>query len=146
MIKIIGKYMLNILKIRPEKVYELYYKRLSKWSIRMCIAENGYEELLEKLKKIVPDISNQEESEKESFNDYWELKRRALQAFQCSLMLKALEYFSGNNLMVVDIGDSAGTHMLYLKALTKERYCIDTISVNLDPRGIEKSERRGLKA
>ena len=146
MVRDIVKYIFNILRIKPEKIYELYYKKLSKWSIKMCIAENVYGVLLEKLRTIVPDISNQEEGEKDSFNDYWELKRRALQAFQCSLMLKALEYFSGNNLMVVDIGDSAGTHMLYLKALTKERYCINTISVNLDPRAIEKIERRGLKA
>jgi hypothetical protein len=146
MVKIIGKYILNILKIKPGKMYDLYYKRLSKWSIRMAVAENGYWDLLKKLKKIVPDISNQEEDGKEDFNDYWELKRRALQAFQCSLMLKTLEYFSSDNLTVVDIGDSAGTHMLYLKALTEGRYHIDTISVNLDSRAIEKIERRGLKA
>ncbi|MEK7846841.1 MAG: methyltransferase domain-containing protein, partial [Nitrospinota bacterium] len=45
-----------------------------------------------------------------------------------------------------DIGDSAGTHMLYLKELTKGKFEIDTISVNLDPRAIKKIEARGLKA
>jgi len=30
-------------------------------------------------------------------------------------MLKALEGFSADKLIVADIGDSAGTHMLYLK-------------------------------
>lgn len=146
MIKPIVKYIFNIFGIKSEKVYELCYKNLAKWSIKMCVAENRYGDLIEKLKKIAPDISNQEEGGRENFNDYWELKRRALQAFQCSLMLKTLEYFSGDSLAVVDIGDSAGTHMLYLKALTMGRYCIDTVSVNLDPRAIKKIEQRGLKA
>ena len=80
------------------------------------------------------------------FNDYWELKRRALQAFQCNMMLKAVESFSDNSLTVVDIGDSAGTHMLYLKELTKDKFDIDAIGVNLDPAAIEKIKARGQKA
>ncbi len=94
----------------------------------------------------MPDISNQESSEKDKFNDYLELKRRSLQAFQCKMMLKALEGLPHGNLTVADIGDSAGTHMLYLKELSKGKYDIDTISVNLDPRAVEKIRARGLRA
>lgn len=119
---------------------------ISKWSINSTLSQNGYRELIKKLRETVPDISNQQESEKETFNDYWEFKRRTLQAFQCSLMLKALEYLPLGKLTIVDIGDSAGTHMLYLKELTKCRFDVDTISVNLDPRAIEKIKARGLKA
>ena len=49
-------------------------------------------------------------------------------------------------LRVVDVGDSAGTHMMYLKELLGPEREVDTISVNLDPRAIEKITSRGLKA
>lgn len=119
---------------------------ISAWSVRMASSENSLTDLSRLLREIVPDISDQEESEKDAFNAYWELKRRTLQAFQCRMMLKALENNTGNDVTVVDIGDSAGTHMLYLKELTKDRYRIDTISVNLDHRAIEKIRARGLCA
>ena len=124
------------------------HERLSGYSIKLAVKSNGYSEILEKLRAIVPDISDQESSEASTFNDYWELKRRALQAFQCDMMLKALEKIGGGKkeVTVVDIGDSAGTHMLYLKELTKDRFDIKTVSVNLDPRAIKKIEARGLKA
>lgn len=122
-----------------------FTQRISKWSIHQAIKENRFIELIEKLRKIAPDISNQETTVNEN-NDYWELKRRTQQAFQCTMMLKALETFTSKNLTVVDIGDSAGTHMLYLKELTKDRFDIDTIGVNLDPTAIEKIKARGQKA
>lgn len=103
--------------------------------------------LVRRLRKIVPDISHQESRANET-GDYWELKRRGLQAFQCSLMLETLVSSPQpeKKLTIVDIGDSAGTHMLYLKELAKHHFEIDTISVNLDPRAIEKIRARGLTA
>jgi hypothetical protein len=98
------------------------------FSIRLALSENRYGALLKRLREIVPDISNQEEAGRDAFNDYWEFKRRALQAFQCTMMLKAIENSSSDKLTIVDIGDSAGTHMLYLKELTKGKFEIDTIS------------------
>ncbi|MBI5045201.1 MAG: methyltransferase domain-containing protein [Candidatus Levybacteria bacterium] len=119
---------------------------ISKFSIYLALFRNGQRELLKKLREIVPDISNQESSGKDTFNDYWEINHRALQAFQCYLMLRVLEYLPTGKLTVVDIGDSAGTHMLYLRELTKDKFDVDTISVNLDPRAIKKIKARGLKA
>jgi hypothetical protein len=49
------------------------------------------------------------------------------------LKLKAL---NKKQLTVVDIGDSAGTHMRYLKELTQHEYDIKTISVNMEKRGM----------
>jgi len=121
-------------------------KQISSQSISSAAKENKLNGLIKKLRDIAPDISDQESSEKNDFNDYTEIKRRSLQAFQCSLMLKALERLSSGKLTVVDIGDSAGTHMLYLKELTKDRFDIDTVSVNLDPRAIKKIKARGLDA
>ncbi|OGL45897.1 MAG: hypothetical protein A2W05_03070 [Candidatus Schekmanbacteria bacterium RBG_16_38_10] len=122
------------------------YERLCGYSIKFALKQNGYTEMLERLRTIVPDISDQESSEASTFNNYWELKRRALQVFQCRMMLKTLKGLQQDSLVVIDIGDSAGTHMLYLKELTKDKFSLDTISVNLDPRAIEKIEARGMKA
>ncbi|MFQ5713578.1 MAG: SAM-dependent methyltransferase [Candidatus Scalinduaceae bacterium] len=121
-------------------------ENVSRFSLRMALLQNKYGELVKKLRVIVPDISNQESSESEAFNDYCELKRRILQAFQCDMMMESLERMPPGNLTIVDIGDSAGTHMLYLKELTKGKYDVDTISVNLDPRAIEKIKARGQRA
>jgi len=134
--------ILNNLGISPKDSFENF----SKLSLKLALFENRYGKLVEKLREIVPDISNQESSEKDTFNDYWELKRRILQAFQCTMMLKSLEAMPPRQFNCCDIGDSAGTHMLYLKELAKDTYNIDTISVNLDPRAIEKINARGLKA
>lgn len=123
-----------------------FKERLGKISIGLALSEIGLTNLTEDLRKIIPDISNQEESIKDSFNDYWELKRRGLQAFQCKLMSEAIRDFSDRDITVVDVGDSAGTHMLYLKEFTRGRFNIDTLSVNLDQRAIDKIKARGLKA
>jgi hypothetical protein len=135
------KKALLALGIEPRKLLE----GISMWSIRAAVT-GPKAEMVARLRAIVPDISDQESSEKDTFNDYWEMKRRALQAFQCSLLLEFLDGAKSQKLTVVDIGDSAGTHMLYLKEMTKGRFDIDTISVNLDPRAIAKIKARGLKA
>lgn len=141
LLRIILKKVLKLIGISPSN----FTQRISKWSVHQAIKENKFIELIEKLRKIAPDISRQETTVNEN-NDYWEIKRRTQQAFQCTMMLKALETFTSKNLTVVDIGDSAGTHMLYLKELTKDRFDIDTIGVNLDPTAIEKIRARGQKA
>jgi len=121
-------------------------QKFSKLFIVWSVKQQGLGLLIDKLRAIEPDVSDQQSSGKEAFNDYWELKRRALQAFQCKLMLKVVEGIGKGKITVVDIGDSAGTHMLYLKELTKEKYEIESIGVNLDPRAIEKIKARGQKA
>jgi len=123
------------------------YQKISYWSLVKAVKQQELSDLVEILRNIVPDISRQESREISNFNAYWELKRRAMHAFQCKLMLKAVENVSTDKLVIVDIGDSAGTHMLYLKELTKgQRDNIDTVSINLDPRAVEKIRTRGLRA
>lgn len=136
-ISTIGKFGLDTHKL---------IETLSAWSIKRAYGENDLYDLAIRLREIVPDISQQEESEKDTFNEYYELKRRTLQAFQCRMMMYALENCNNGKITVVDIGDSAGTHMLYLKALTEEKFQLNTISVNLDPRAIEKIRAKGLPA
>ncbi|MBC8550573.1 MAG: class I SAM-dependent methyltransferase [Candidatus Brocadiales bacterium] len=125
---------------------KIFNEKVSEWSIKRALSGNGLFDLVKELRTIVPDISDQESSERDSFNDFWEFKRRALQSFQCNLMLKAIKYFTPGRVAVADIGDSAGTHMLYLRKLAGDEYDIDSLSVNLDPRAIKKIESRGLKA
>lgn len=125
---------------------ERFVQKVAKLSISHAVRENNFFELIERLRQIVPDISQQELTVTSGFNDYWELKRRALQAFQCAIMLQALEYFPPGKLTVVDIGDSAGAHMKYLKELTKGKFEIDAISVNLNDKEIERIKAEGGKA
>jgi len=141
-VRILIKKALSLIGMKPRVVYE----KIGMWSIHKAINQSGLYPLVEKLREIVPDVSDQESSEKDIFNDYWEVKRRALQAFQCALMLKHVNSIHSKRITVADIGDSAGTHMLYLKELTKDRFSIDTISVNLDAKAIEKIQQRGFKA
>jgi len=143
MLKTIIKYFFVTVGINPERLIRV----ISKWSIKSTINNcRNYNELIEKLRNIEPDLSEQYSRGKEKYNDYLELKRRALHAFQCSLMLKVLGKLDAMKLTVVDIGDSAGTHMRYLQELTKSKYEVNTISVNLDSRAIEKIKAKGQKA
>jgi 2-polyprenyl-3-methyl-5-hydroxy-6-metoxy-1,4-benzoquinol methylase len=121
-------------------------KRLNTWSIRRAIRQNSYHALVEKLRQIVPDITAQYRQETEAGDSFMETKLRGMHAFQVSLLLHALQHRTGEAATVVDIGDSAGTHMLYLKALAADRFRAETISVNLDPVAIEKIRARGLSA
>jgi hypothetical protein len=119
---------------------------LGTWSIRLAIRQCGFDELVGSLRQLVPDITAQYRQEAAVGDRYMEIKLRGMHALQVSLLLRALQDKTRDTLTVVDIGDSAGTHMLYLKGLTKDRMVVDTISVNLDPVAIEKIHRRGLKA
>jgi len=141
-IKSLLKKILKALRLDHQKVV----KSIRVWSINSSLSQS-MTSLVERLKAIIPDISNQYSTNDLSSDDYPGFKLRAQQAFQCSLMLKALTIFPlDKKIIVVDIGDSAGTHMLYLKELTKDKMKIDTISVNLDPQAIEKIRKRGLEA
>lgn len=107
---------------------------------------------MEELRRIVPDLSDQYFMPFDDYNGYTELKIRALHAFQCELMLRAIEIgfeqYRGFIMAVVDIGDSAGTHMHYLEELACKKYelDIDALSVNLDDRAVEKIKNKGRKA
>ncbi|MFH1846188.1 MAG: methyltransferase domain-containing protein [Candidatus Omnitrophota bacterium] len=120
---------------------------LREFSLKQAVREAKRVDLLEKLRMIVPDeeITGQGFSEKTD-TSVSRLKRRGLHAFQCLLMLKALESLPKGRLTVVDVGDSAGTHMRYLSKLTEDNFDIDTISVNLDERAIERIKARGMEA
>lgn len=125
---------------------DMLVQQLNLFSLRSSIWQHGRGGMIQRLRELVPDVSRQENTETLAFNDYWELKRRHLQDFQCQLMLNALSSIPSKSLTVVDIGDSAGTHFIYLKNLMPPDRRIRTLSVNLDSRAIEKIRARGLEA
>jgi len=141
MVKAIVKKFLTSLGIKPAAAVE----RIGQWSIGRALAQSGLNAMTARLEAIVPDISGQY-SREEEHGDYWQIKVRGLHAFQTALMLKALEETTSGDLTVVDIGDSAGTHMLYLANLAGDGRKLETISVNLDPRAVAKIAAKGLKA
>jgi len=131
---------LRVLKINPLSVFEFIGALSLGWAIRV----QKLRSLIGRLREIEPDIADQENSSVEGFNAFWELKRRALQAFQCRLMLRVSTPLK-TELTVVDIGDSSGRHMRYLQKLSNNKN-VKAIGVNLDPRAISKIRSRGGEA
>ena len=150
MIKKILKKLFKWMRIDYWDYYRRFILNINTKSLISALNEQGYKKLIVDLRKIVPDISDQYSFLKNTLNEhYHELKIRGMHAFQCKLMLGVLDNYhknTSNKINVVDIGDSSGTHMLYLKDFMKDRLDIDSYSVNLDPGAIKKIENKGLKA
>ncbi|OEH85500.1 hypothetical protein BHU72_05285 [Desulfuribacillus stibiiarsenatis] len=125
-------------------------KKIAKWSIQTAIKEQNLQGYYDKIKEIVPDLSNQYTRENVDYDSFIELKIRAQHSFQCKMMFDAIKLITRttkqNSGTVVDIGDSSGNHMIYLRNLLKDEYKIQTLSVNLDPIAVEKIKNKGLPA
>lgn len=118
-------------------------------SLESSNRQRNEEALKDKLTTIVPDLSNQYSHFKIAMSDkYLVEKIRCQHAFQMSLAMKAVELLDNKNRVTIgDIGDSAGTHILYLQKLLEEKE-IDSnaFSVNLDEEAIKRIQAKGLKA
>jgi len=120
---------------------------------KKCILKASHEQkltdLMKSLEMIIGDneiINQYTNISPESFkHPYWSVKLRAQHSFQISLVLKAVKLLKADkdNLTIVDIGDSAGTHILYLKKILKN---VRSLSVNLDKNAVEKIKRKGFEA
>lgn len=126
----------------------MYEKRALK-SIRSALIEQGLVSIHNRLSEIVPDIRRQYSSFNID-NAYYNTKVRALHAFQISLINDALKLFKKDlknkvPITMVDIGDSAGTHTLYIKSIFQEQN-IRCLSINLDNSAVEKIKGKGLEA
>lgn len=121
-------------------------ERLQLNSLRQAVREQGLWELEEQLTQIVPDLKHQY-SAFEVDSDYLSLKIRGMHAFQMTLANAAIASLSSlrDPLAIVDVGDSAGSHIQYLKALHKERE-LQCTSVNIDPAAIKRIREKGLQA
>ena len=129
------------------KNFKIYLKRafysIMINSLKGAAREQGLNESLVKLEQIVPDISDQYSTFKLN-NLYLKTKSRNMHAFQISLVDKVIKEFEKS--IVVDIGDSAGTHLQYIIGLHSQNKDIKCLSVNLDPKAVEKIKKKGLHA
>lgn len=120
-----------------KKIYKQLVKFTKCQSIKLAVKSQHLYPLYIKLKKIIPDISDQYTSGK--LDSFYRLKVRAQQAFQIYYTLKNMTDYKD----IADIGDSSGNHLKYLKHFHPE---INTVSVNLDPRAVERINKNGGKA
>jgi len=121
-------------------------RAILQWSLSAAGRQQGLTALLPRLRQIEPDLRQQYSRPMTEFEPLQELKLRTQHAFQCLLMLQALRVTGEGAATVVDIGDSAGTHMKYLSALTEGRLTVNALSVNLDQRAVDKIRARGGRA
>jgi hypothetical protein len=130
---------------RGEKLKE-HVKRILKKiiiaSLKSAIKEQALDNYLPKLMEAVPDISDQYTYSTVE-GEYLNLKCRGLHAFQVRMFEQLLKKKGLNNPKVVDIGDSSGTHMRYLRDICG---CADTLSLNLDDEAVLKIKGKGLAA
>ncbi|MBI4423896.1 MAG: hypothetical protein HY554_09220 [Elusimicrobia bacterium] len=115
-------------------------ERLLSRSLRAAADEQGLAALAARLASVAEVTGQYTTMTMDS--EFLRLKVRAQHAFQVDLALGALPEDGGT---VADIGDSSGTHTLYLKALAPERR-LRFLSVNLDAQAVAKVQAKGLEA
>ena len=114
-------------------------------SIKAALREQRLWNLYERLEALVPDIRDQYTSFALD-TEYLRVNVRALHAFQVALALRALEIVdTSESTTVVDIGDSAGTHLDYLRRLRPDLH-LRCLGINVDEAAVERIRSRGLEA
>jgi len=146
---------MNIIKakLRPgaRKITKLRSYLLTK-SLIKSNEQRGERDLKERLTQIVPDLTyHYTGTIIDKNNTYLVEKVRCLHTFQIMMALKAIqrliEHRRKEEITIVDIGDSSGTHIQYLKGITKDLDIeLKTLSVNLDPVAIDKIKSKRFPA
>jgi hypothetical protein len=116
-------------------------------SLYGAIREQGLLSIYHKLTEIVPDITHQYTSF-DINSEYLKTNVRAQHSFQIFLVNEALQLIRsspGERITIVDIGDSAGTHLQYIKGLHQDRN-IRSLSVNVDSEAVSRIKEKGLEA
>lgn len=127
-------------------------------SLRSAAREQDLDAFVRRLCAVVPDISDQY-STFVLDTRMLTTKVRAQQAFQTALALAAVDRIlaepggagAGSPLRIVDIGDSSGTHVTYLRAILDDGArlrgrALHCLSVNIDPAAVERIRAKGLPA
>lgn len=128
------------------KVKSIIWRNVSKVltkSLEGAAFQQDLGELKTRLARIVPDIREQYTAFKVD-DAYLETKVRNMHAFQVSLIKPVLDEFKEP--CIVDIGDSAGTHLQYLLGLYANGKKIRCLSVNLEKAAVDKIQQKGLEA
>lgn len=138
-------------KIIPKKFLLWINYLLEEWmpikSILAAVREQKLLPVYHQLAEIVPDITHQYTSSNLD-SEYLKLNIRALHSFQVILVNEALQLINSplkDTITIVDIGDSAGTHLQYIKWLHQDRN-IRSLSVNMDTESVKRIKERGLEA
>lgn len=131
------------------------YERTQIACLKSAVHEQDLKHLSFLLEKAVPDLTGQYTTFKID-SEYLRVKVLSQHAFQIKLALNALAILNNKvasedcDLYVVDIGDSSGSHVLYLKYIIekdsrfKKKYKF--LSVNLGPIAVSKIKEKGLEA
>ena len=116
-------------------------------SIRSAIREQKLLPVYQQLAEIVPDITHQYTSF-DANSEYLKTHIRGLHSFQIALVNEALQFVDSplkDTITIVDIGDSAGTHLQYIKGLHRDRN-IRSVSINIDIEAVRRIKEKGLEA
>ena len=131
------------IKERLKKLIKPAFYKLLELSIQRASKEQKLFELVTQLRSLVPDVTHQYTTHNTD-SSYLENKVRALHALQIHTASHAIDQLATSRITIVDIGDSAGTHLEYLSKLYPEK--INPYSVNLDPIAVKKISKKGIKA
>lgn len=120
------------------------------WSLKKTEKLNGYDKYKKAFSEINSDLS-QQYTQVVKISDLYELKLRNQHCFQALFTENAIKKLYKNkeeSCKIVDIGDSSGNHLKYLKYLFSQSkdIRIDGLSVNLDKVAVEKINASGGKA
>jgi len=140
-----------IKKIMPKRLF-LWVKYLLEEgiplnSILAAIREQNLLPVYRQLTEIVPDITHQYTFPVVD-SEYLKTHVRGLHSFQIALVNEALKFVDSpreRTITIVDIGDSAGTHLQYIKGLHKDRN-IRSVSINVDSEAVRRIMEKGLEA
>ncbi len=144
----------NFLRKRKNWILPLY-ERVQIASVMASAKEYRLNSTIKSLEEIVPDLSNQYVAHTIE-KDVLKIRVRSLHAFQMQLFLSVIELIAKekdyqNGFTIADIGDSSGTHQLYIKQLLNNKRMfsansLNLISVSCDPLAVKRIKSKGLKA
>ena len=128
-------------KIKP--ILEEKLQSIFRISLEKAAKEQGLKSLADKLAEIVPDLTDQYSTFKVD-SPYLETDVRNLHAFQISLVNEAI--LGLEKITVVDLGDSSGTHLQYIKRIFPSVASFKFVGVNSDPVAVKRIKRKGFDA
>tara|TARA_B100000579_G_scaffold434870_1_gene456757 strand:+ start:2404 stop:3252 length:849 start_codon:yes stop_codon:yes gene_type:complete len=131
------------MKNKLKNLIKPFFYRILQFSINLAIRSQDLLKIKDQITEIVPDVTHQYTTHTVD-SPYLITKVRGLHAFQVYLASYAVKKVNKDSITIVDIGDSAGTHIEYLNGMFPK--LINPYSVNLDPVAVQKIKDKGLRA
>lgn len=113
-------------------------------SLNAAVREQDLEQIKNQLNHIIVDLSTHR-IHSVIKGEFAETKARSQHAFQMDMLVRTVKRLKKKKITIVDIGDSAGTHLNYIKALCSDLE-IETISVDIDKKAVDRIKAKGMKA